>query len=494
MKRLLASACVAALALTGTALAEPKGTFRQAHEYGFGDQSSLDPISKGRIFQITEKLMSRLVRPDMEGKPSPDLATSWEANEDATVWTLTLREGVKFHDGSDFDAADVVYSLNRVLDPDGDSPARSAVKMITSVEAVDPMTVKLTLDTPFADMPLQLMDYRLRMIPEGSGDTIATTGIGTGPFKLEKFDPQGTTVVVANTDYFEGPPGVERMEIIGIPDAQARLQALLGGQIDMESGITPQQRVMFDGSDKFYIQEVPTGNWRGIVFRTDVEPFSDPRVRKAMRMAADRDGLLALVEGGNGTVACDTPVGPADQYRADLSCPQDIEGAKALLAEAGFPDGIDVDVHVATLEATWPAMAEAYQAQAAGAGIRVNIVQVPTDGFWSEVWMKKDAVMTRWNERPADQALHEIYLSTAKWNESYYKDDGFDAMLAEARRELDFDKRSAIYVKAQEHLQETAGTLIPYHVTKLIGATSRVKNLDPVENMSIRWYKITVDE
>jgi peptide/nickel transport system substrate-binding protein len=494
MKRLLASACVAALALSGAALAEPKGTFRQAHEYGFGDQSSLDPISKGRIFQITEKLMSRLVRPDMEGKPSPDLATSWVANEDATVWTLTLRGGVKFHDGSDFDAADVVYSLNRVLDPDGDSPARSAVKMITGVEAVDPMTVKLTLDTPFADMPLQLMDYRLRMIPEGSGDTIATTGIGTGPFKLEKFDPQGTTVVVANMDYFEGAPGVERMEIIGIPDAQARLQALLGGQIDMESGITPQQRVMFDGSDKYNIQEVPTGNWRGIVFRTDVEPFSDPRVRKAVRMAADRDALLALVEGGNGTVACDTPVGPADQYRADLSCPQDIEGAKALLAEAGFPDGIDVDVHVATLEATWPAMAEAYQAQAAEAGIRVNIVQVPTDGFWSEVWMKKDAVMTRWNERPADQALHEIYLSTAKWNESYYKDDGFDTMLAEARRELDFEKRKAIYVKAQEHLQETAGTLIPYHVTKLVGATSRVKNLDPVENMSIRWFKITVDE
>lgn len=494
MKRLLASACVAALALAGAALAEPKGTFRQAHEFGFGDKSSLDPISKGRVFQITEKLMSRLVRPDMQGKPSPDLATSWEANADATVWTLTLRPGVKFHDGSDFDAADVVYSLNRVLDPNSDSPARSAVKMITGVEAVDPMTVKLTLDTPFADMPLQLMDYRLRMIPDGSGDTIATTGIGTGPFKLEKFDPQGKTVVVANMDYYEGPPGVERMEIIGIPDAQARLQALLGGQIDMESGITPQQRVMFDSSDKFYIQEVPTGNWRGIVFRTDVAPYTDPRVRKAVRLAADREALLALVEGGNGTVACDTPVGPADQYRADLSCPQDIAGAKALLAEAGFADGIDVDVHVATLEATWPAMAEAYQAQAAEAGIRVHIVQVPTDGFWSEVWMKKDVVMTRWNERPADQALHEIYLSTAKWNESFYKDEALDAMLAEARRALDFDQRKAIYVQAQEHLQDTAGTLIPYHVTKLIGATARVKNLDPVENMSIRWHKITVDE
>ena len=203
-----------------------------------------------------------------------------------------------------------------------ESPARSAVKMITKVEAVDPMTVKLTLDTPFADMPLQLMDYRLRMIPEGSGDTIASTGIGTGPFKLEKFDPAGTTVVAANMDYYGGAPGVERMEIIGIPDAQARLQALLGGQIDMESGITPQQRVMFDSSDKYQMQEVPTGNWRGIVFRTDVAPFSDdPRVRKAMRMAADREALLALVEGGNGTVTCDTPVGPTDQYRADIYLP-----------------------------------------------------------------------------------------------------------------------------------------------------------------------------
>ena len=111
MKRLLASTCAVALAFTATAMAEPKGTFRQAHEYGFGDQSSLDPISKGRIFQITEKLMSRLVRPDMEGKPSPDLATSWEANADATEWTLKLREGVTFHDGTAFDAADVVYSL-----------------------------------------------------------------------------------------------------------------------------------------------------------------------------------------------------------------------------------------------------------------------------------------------------------------------------------------------------------------------------------------------
>jgi len=493
MKPTLSMAAVAAVLAGSMAYAEPTGTFRQAHEYGFGAQSSLDPISSGRVFQITEKLMSRLVRPDMDGKPSPDLAVSWEANADATVWTFALRDGVTFHDGSAFDAGDVVYSLERVLDPAMDSPARSAVRMITAVEAVDDMTVRITLDTPFADMPLQLMDYRLRIIPEGSGDTIATTGIGTGPFRLETFDAEGTTVVVANMDYWEGPPGVERMEIIGIPDGQARLQALLGGQIDMERGITAQQAPMLQGSDRFVIQEIPTGNWRGLVFRTDVEPFTDPRVRKAVRLVADRQELVDLVLGGQGVVACDTPVNPRDQYRAEMDCPQDIAQAKALLAEAGFPDGIDIDVHVATLEPTWPTMAVAYQQQAAKAGITVNVVQAPTDGYWSEVWMKKDVSATRWNERPADQVLHEVYLSTAKWNESYYKDEAFDALLAAARRELDFDKRRALYVQAQEHLWETAGTLIPYHVTRLVGVSSRVKNLDAVENMSVRWHLITVD-
>ena len=310
MQRIFTITAAAALFAASSALAAPQGTFRQAHEYGFGAQSSLDPISKGRIFQITEKIMNRLVRPGLDGKPQPDLATGWSANADATVWTFKLRRGVKFHDGSGFDAADAVYSLERVLDPDSDSPARSAVKMISKVEAVDPMTLRITLDTPFADMPLQLMDYRLRMIPEGSGDAIAQSGIGTGPFKVETFDAEGTTVLVANNDYWEGAPGVARMEVIGIPDGQARLQALLGGQIDMERGVTAQQAPMLKGSSKFTIQEIPTGNWRGLVFRTDVSPFDDVRVRQAVRLAADREELVKLVLGGGGVVACDTPSSP----------------------------------------------------------------------------------------------------------------------------------------------------------------------------------------
>ena len=486
-------AALAAILAAPLALAEPSGTFRQAHEVGSGNASNLDPISKGRVFQITEKIMSRLVRPELDGKPGPDLATSWSANAEGTEWTFKLRDGVTFHNGKPFTAEDVVYSLGRVQDPKLDSPARSVIKMVTKIEAIDPHTVKLTLSAPFADLPLTLTDYRLRMIPAGSGDTIAATGIGTGPFKVQTFDPQGTTVLVANPTYWEGAPGVARMELIGIPDGQARIQALLGQQIDMEPGITRQQKTMLERAGKFQVQEVPTGNWRGIAMRTDVAPFTDVRVRKAIRLAVDRKALLDLVAAGAGVIGCDTPVGPKDQYRAEGVCKQDIPAAKALLAEAGFPNGISFDLYVATLEPVWPTIAEAFQQQVAPAGIKVNIVQVPSDGYWTEIWLKKDAAMTRWNERPADVVLNEVYQSASPWNESHLKDAKFDAIVADARKELDFDKRKAAYIAAQNYLWENGGTFVAYHANVLVALTARVKGVDPVENFSIRWNKVRVD-
>ena len=481
------------LGVAVVAVAQPKGTFRQAHEVGFGSASDMDPISRGRVFHVTEKVMSRLVRPGLDGKPAPDLAVSWSVNANATEWTFKLREGVRFHNGKPFTAADAAYSLKRVQDPKLDSPARSAISMVSRIDAVDATTLKLTLSAPFADLPLILTDYRLMIIPEGAGDTIKSTGIGTGPFKVEKFDAQGTSVLVANTDYYDGAPGVARMEIIGIPDAQARFQALLGKQIDMMQGLTAQQKTLLDRMGGFALQEIPTGNWRGIVLHTGMKPFDDVRVRRAVRLAVDRKAMLGLAAGGAGTVGCDTPVGPRDQYRSTRTCAQDIAAAKALLAQAGYPNGLDMDLNVATLEAVWPAMAEAFQQQVAAAGIRVKIVTVPTDGYWSNVWMKRPATMTRWNDRPADSVLNEVYRSGMKWNESGFKDAKFDTMLDGARSELSFERRRARYVEAQDYLWEQGGTIVGFHVTLLVGAASRVKNLDAVENFSIRWHKITVD-
>ena len=300
MKRFITAIALAALGMAPTVHAAPSGTFRQAHEVGFGNASDVDPISKGRVFAITEKIMNRLVRPGIDGKPAPDLAVSWSSNSAATEWTFKLRENVKFHNGKAFSSADAMYSLKRVLDPKIASPARGTVSMIKDVEAPDAKTLKLILTTPFADMPLVLTDYRLMMIPDGSGDTIKTTGIGTGPFKIEKLDPQGTTVLVANNDYFDGPPGVAKMEIIGIPDEQARFQALMGKQIDLMQGITRQQRQLLERSGSFSLNDIPTGNWRGIDFRTDTKPSSSRHTRKVSPCASC---LSSAVQASPGSIS-----------------------------------------------------------------------------------------------------------------------------------------------------------------------------------------------
>ena len=486
---LLAALCMLAPVL---ALAAPSGTFRHAHNVGFGAQSSLDPASKGRVLQIIEKIQSRLVRPGPGGKPAPDLATAWEPNADGTVWTFHIREGVRFHDGSTLDAHDVVYSIKRVIDPDYGSPARAAVRMIESIEATGPFTVRMTLASTFADLPLQLMDPRLRIIPEGSGDTIDQTGIGTGPFRVEKFDPDGITVLTANEDYWEGPPGLARIEVIGVPDAQARLQAFLSGQLDMERGIVPLLRRALDKSLRYQLLEIPTGNWMGLAFRTDVPPFDDPRVRRALRLVVDREEMLQLALDGGGVVSCDTPVAPNDQYRAEMDCPPDPDRARELLAEAGYPHGIDIDLHVSVLDQSWPVIGVTFQEQAARAGIRVNLINAAADGYWSNVWMKKDAFTTSWGDRPADQALNEAFHSTAKWNETYYANSDFDRLLEAARAELDFGKRRALYIEAQKYLAKNSGTLIPFHVTQLVVLSNRVTHFDPVPNDALRWHLVTV--
>ena len=469
------------------------GVFKISHDLGFGKDTNLDAITKGRLFQVVIMTQNRLVRKDLKGVTSAELATDWSANADATEWTFNLRKGVKFHDGSDFDAEDVKYSLMRVKDPEIGSPAKKSMSSVTDIEVVDSHTVKMKLNTSFADFPLLLTDYRLRMIPNGSGDTIGKTGIGTGPFKVEKFDAEGTTILKANADYWEGAPEISEVHVIAIPDGQARVQALLTGQIDMNRYVPFNQKKIFDGNSKFNVSVIPTGNWRGMVMRTDTAPFDNAKVRKAVRIAVDRQELVDLVMGGAATVSCDTPVAPSDQYRMKKSCPQQTATAKKLLKEAGYPDGIEMTIHVSTKEPTWPTIAEVLQQQLAKANIKVDIQMTPSKSYWNETWMKKAVAMTRWNERPADSALHEIYHSGAKWNESYFKNPAFDQNLADARGELNFKKRKAAYINAQKTLFEEAGTLIPYHVSKLVVTSSKVKNLDEVEIFSVRWHTVTVN-
>lgn len=483
--------------LASAAMPAAASTLRIAHNLGYGGRESVDPISPVRFFPTNQMIYDPLVRPDSEGRPSPALAISWESTPDFTVWTFKLREGVRFHDGNPFTAKDVVYSLQRVLSPKLSSPVRSILGFMDKIEAVDDSTVRIALKQAHADFPIVLMDYRVRMVSStASGadlDSPNETGIGTGPFKLKTLDPDGTTILTANTEHWDGRPGVDDVEIIAIPDTDARNQALLAGQIDLTE-ITGKEAGLFS-NDKFVVQEIPAGGWNPIVMRTDTPPFNDVRVRKALRILADRNALLQTILGeGNGTIACDAPVWPGDPYYSnDLTCPANPDEARELLRAAGFENGLTLDLYTSAVEPTMIPLAEAYQAQAAKVGVTVNIRVAPADGYWTNVWLKPNRpfVVGNWGQRPADQVLNEVFRSGAKWNETAWNRPDFDALLDEARRTPTFEGRKAVYAKAQQLLSDEGGAFIPFFKYETRAYSTSLQNVGAVPDIILQWHKIT---
>ncbi|MGF1501848.1 MAG: ABC transporter substrate-binding protein [Paracoccaceae bacterium] len=485
-----------AVLIAATAAPVEAQTLRLAHPFGWGGSESLDPISPVRFYELNQLIYSRLVRQNVEtGRPEPDLAEAWEATPDAKVWTFTLRDGVSFHDGSALTAEDVVFSLLRTQSETIDSPTKGVMGIIEAAEAVDDRTVKVTLKSSHADFPLLVMDYRIRIVSKaacgGDLDALCESGVGTGPFKLASLDVEGTSVLERFDEFWAGPAGVETVEIIAIADQEARIAALQAGQIDIVFSLTNQQKPLFANNPNFVMQSVPTGRWVGFAMNTTEEPFTDARVRKAMRMAVDRETMGQLVYGAGGyVVTCDHPVWSGDQYRAEIDCPQDIDGAKALLAEAGHADGLAVELFVSDISEGAVRMAEVYQAQVAEAGIDVALNLAPSDGYWTDTWMKEPFVATAWSQRPADQILNEAYRSGAAWNESFWTVSEFDAALDAAREELDFETRKELYGDLQRQLFEEGGTFIPVHLNSGRAFSAKISGLPPVEDFTIRFEDI----
>lgn len=493
MKTPLLAAC-GLLALTHLAVPQfaHAEVLHTPHWVEFNGKESLDPISPTRFYAANQVLYSRLVRQGEQGEPVADLATEWRANRAADRWTFTLREGVHFHDGKALTPEDVIYSFERLLDPERDAPARAALSIIEAVAANDEGQIEFRLSQPHADLPILLMDYRAKIVPVGFDEQPQLKGVGTGPFRLVEYDPLGTTTFEAFAGYWEGEPLLDGMELVGIPDDNARTQALLAGQIDWSgwNGVNAQQLRLFQQNPAFRHDSIPTGDWRGLVFRADQEAMQDERVRQAIRLAADREEMINLLFGqGGATLACDNPVWSGDQYHLDQSCPQDLEQARSLLAEAGYAEGLSLDLYTSDVDNYFRPMSELYQRQAAEAGIEVRVHTVPAADFWSSAWMKKPAFTTAWGQRPADQVLNEIFHSEANWNESGYRNPEFDALLAEARATLDDEARTALYHRAQTELTATGATLIPFHLNNNRVMKSEV-HIPPVEHFAIRWHLV----
>lgn len=490
----MATGAISCLLFTGNSLAaSERGTLHMAHFCEWNGKESFDPASPTRFFPAILMLYERLLRLDGENRIVPGLALSWKSDDTSRKFTFRLRDGVRFHNGRPFTAADVVYTFRHILDPKTESPAASALEIIDAdaFETPDDLTVVFHLKNPHADFPLLLVHYMVRMIPRGSADTIGSTGIGTGPFRLETFDLNDTTVLAANDDYWGNPPGLARIHITGICDKDTQVYALLDGQIDYVNQISSVQAELFRENKEFTVQELLTGTWYGLMMNITRPPFTDLRIRQAMKLVVDRQKMIDLVARGHGALAYDHPVWPLDPYHLKLDSAPDVQKAASLIAEAGYPDGLDVRLDVAD-DPYMVLIAVAYKAMAASAGIRIEIRLTPSQTYWTDVVMNVPFFGTHWGERFADQILGEAFRSGAKWNETAWNNPAFDKLLDDARQEENPENRRALYHKAQRLLTEQGGAIIPFFEQEIRAFSADVQGILPgVKERDIDWATVS---
>lgn len=469
---LLASAAVGGFAVLDSvkfAFASTSSVLRIASGESDGPTGTMDPAfnqidaDAARISLVYE----RLVILDKTFTPQLQLAESWASNESCDVWTIDLKPGISFHNGKPLTAADVVYTYRRLIDPKTASPVASTFGPLTAegIEAVDEKSVRFTLKSPVVEFPALIANRFTYIVPEGStAEQLRTKGIGTGPFKVQEFVPgREPSVFVKHEGYWrKGLPKVDRVELRAIADASARLSALLSGQIDLSWDVPRVGLQALQKAPNLTVVTTPSPYVLSLTMWVDTPPFDDVRVRQAMKLVVDRQRMIDLVLGGLARPASDQPVASWIQYGIDEPAPaRDIEKAKHLLAEAGHPDGIDVELYTSEATAGFLEMAALYQAMAAEAGIRVAIKKVPGDGYFANVWRKVPFLCTSKGARNADEALSQFYLSKAAWNDTQWKNEEFDGLIADARRTIDVAKRSDLYRQAQRLLHDDGGVIVP---------------------------------
>ncbi len=447
--------------------------------YSASANDTLDPVRLTSAYDWlrAQILTNTLVRYDAGMALQPDLALSWET-DDATVWTFRLRQGVEFHNGKTLDAQDVVYSLNLHRGEASESAIRAWFGAVTGVEAVDPLTVRITLETPDVDLPRLLGWPSTAIVPAGFTDF--NNLVGTGPFRLARFEPGVAMRAERFENYFvAGKPYLDAVETIGIPDTNARLNALLAGDVDYIAGVDPKVVDLIERAPNFSVAAATGSQHFTFPMRTNAAPFEDVNVRQAIRHLADREAMLENVLKGYGALGNDHPIAPSDPlYCADI--PQrayDPDRARFHLREAG----VDLSTLVLhTSEAAGgsiaPDLALMLRESAAAAGVEIEVRREPSDGYWSAVWNNQPFAMSNWLPRPtANMILSQIYLSDARWNEGALANATVDRLVREVRGVTDEALRREMYCDIQRALHDEGASIIPLFTNWIDARSDRLQ-------------------
>ena len=455
----------------------------------------MDPAKFNDIYQQMTSmgfLRNPLVEIDNQGNTVPDLAESFEANPDAKTWVFNLRKGAEFHNGKSVDAEDVIFSIKRHQDENLASQIRPLVKPIKEIKKDGPNRVIFKLEGANADFPYILAETRTPIVPAGT--TNFEKVMGTGGYQLTSYEPGVRTLAKRFPNYYkENRAHFDEIEVIIMPDVNSRTTALKTGQVDVINRPDRKTAHLLGRDPNLQLVNVPGGLLYTFPMLCDTPPFDNVDVRLALKYSVDRKALLKTVLRGYGVLGNDHPIAPIVKYSA-TDLPQrsfDPDKARFHFKKAGI-GGQTIKLH--TSDAAFAGAVDAsmlWQEHAKKAGINVEVVKEPVDGYWTNVWNKKGWSSCFWFARvTADWMFTMAYAAEAPANDMHWKHERFNKLLVEARGELDQKKRKEMYYEMQQIVRDEGGVVIPMIANMLDAASKKVKFEKPAGNQELDGLRI----
>ncbi len=463
---------------------------------GGGAKDTIDahlPTADTDIMRCWNLYEPLAVRPPSFGSLEMMVAESIEAEHGkADSWVVKLRPGIEFHNGKTVTADDVIFSLQRILDPKNPKVGAASIGYvdIKNVKKLSASSLRIPLKFANAAFLDDIGQYFNAIVPVGYDPA---KPVGTGAFMYESFTPGQQSVFKKFPNYWQhGKPYVDALTIIDFTDDTARVNALLGGQVQAIDNLPTGQISQVQGNSALKVLISHTGEWQPFTMRVDQAPFSDVRVRQAMRLIVNRPQMVEQVLSGEGRIANDmySPFDPA--YDASLpQRSQDLEQAKSLLKAAGHA-GLTVQLTTAPVFQGVVQAAEVFAQQATGAGVTVKLQKLDSGTFYGSSYLKWTFAQDFWATREYLPQVAQGSLPTSPFNECHWTDPTFVKLIGQARAELDVSKRTQILQQAEQIEYNTGGYIIPYFSNQIdaystkLGGFVEAKSGFPLGNY---WFK-----
>ncbi|MER5842056.1 ABC transporter substrate-binding protein [Streptomyces prasinus] len=457
-----------------------KGGRLRAAFAGGGAGETLDPHMANLFVDVAraKALFDKLADYGADLSARPRLAERWEPNRTLDRWRVTLRRAV-FHDGRPVTAKDVLYSYRRIADPKRAFRAKASLEPVDldASRATGERSLEFVLKRPTAEFPNVLAAFGAYIVPEGATG-FDRKPVGSGPFRFRSFTPGRSAVFARHDAYWEGAPHLDEIEFVVANEESARVNALLGGQIEYAHELNPATARAHEGKGEVEIVRLRGSAMQAFCMKTDRPPFDDERVRRAFFLIADREELVDGALSGAGEVGNDL-FGKGYEYYAD-GLPQrapDLDEARALLKQAGA-ENLKVTLDTSAVAAGFTEAASIFRDQAAKAGVTVEVRMGSKDSYWSDVLDRGTLCCYRSGAMPIEAHISQRLLTDSTTNATRWRHEDFDALYRQAQSTRDRTGRAAVYERMQRRLYAEGGFLIWGFADWIIGTARTVKGVE----------------